>query len=427
MRKYEFVVVGSGAGGSAIAKELAMRGKDVLILEKGSYENSFGTLQDIARFYDINNKSITKRVTNEGIRIYRAFAAGGTTIVSCGNGVRCLEKELHDLGICIEKEFSEAEKEMKISPLPTQFLSDASCKLKWAAESLGYRLDSMPKFIDFTVCKKCGKCIAGCPYHAKWSAIKYLDQALRHGASILYQTTVNEVIIKHGHVKGVVAVNSKNETTIHANTVIIAAGGFETPLILQRSGIKEAGKNLFLDLYVNTFGQSQGISQINEPVMTLLNEEFLASKGFVLSPFINRWKIGRFSEQGKDGLKLNNTCLVGFMAKIADSATGCIYKDGSISKPVTKQDKQRLADGSTLAKEIMIKAGVRKDSLVTSKIQGAHPGGTAAIGHIVDNNLQTNVNNLFVCDASVLPVAPGLPPILTITALAKRLGKTLTS
>jgi choline dehydrogenase-like flavoprotein len=44
---------------------------------------------------------------------------------------------------------------------------------------------------------------------------------------------------------------------------------------------------------------------------------------------------------------------------------------------------------------------------------------------VVDNNLQTEVNNLFVCDSSVLPIAPGLPPILTIVALAKRLAKLL--
>ncbi|UCD10333.1 MAG: hypothetical protein JSU79_11190, partial [Dehalococcoidales bacterium] len=44
---------------------------------------------------------------------------------------------------------------------------------------------------------------------------------------------------------------------------------------------------------------------------------------------------------------------------------------------------------------------------------------------IVDKDLQTEVNNLFACDASVLPEAPGLPPILTIVALAKKLAKTL--
>ena len=75
----------------------------------------------------------------------------------------------------------------------------------------------------------------------------------------------------------------------------------------------------------------------------------------------------------------------------------------------------------------MIKAGVKNGSLIDSTIQGAHPGGTAAIGKVVDNNLQTKVDNLFVCDASVLPVASGLPPILTITALAKRMAKKLAS
>jgi choline dehydrogenase-like flavoprotein len=37
---------------------------------------------------------------------------------------------------------------------------------------------------------------------------------------------------------------------------------------------------------------------------------------------------------------------------------------------------------------------------------------------IVDVGLQTSLDGLFVCDASGLPTAPGLPPILTIVALA---------
>ena len=56
---------------------------------------------------------------------------------------------------------------------------------------------------------------------------------------------------------------------------------------------------------------------------------------------------------------------------------------------------------------------------------GSHPGGTAAIGRVVDKDLQTEIDNLFVCDGSVLPTSAGLPPILTIVALAKRLAKQL--
>lgn len=426
-RKYEFIIIGSGAGGATLGKELAFRGKDVLILEKGKYEQKFGTFRDIARFYDIRRASETKRLTPEGVMVFRAFMAGGTTVVSCGNGIRSLEKELAEFGIFLEEEFTEAEREMNISLLGEKFLSSASQKLKWAAETLGYQMNLMPKFIDFKECKKCGKCIAGCPYHAKWSATDFLDQALRHGATICYKTVARRLLIKHGQVKGVVAVGPQGEKTILADTVILAAGGLSTPLILNRSGIKEAGTNLFLDLYVNTSGEAEGINQLNEPIMAMVNDEFLPTKGFIISPFINRWEIGRYAEQGKAGLLLNNSHLMGFMTKIADSAVGRILPDGNISKTITKRDRIRLQEGSSLAKEIMIKAGARKGSLVDSAIQGAHPGGSAAIGKVVDNNLQTKVDNLFVCDASVLPVASGLPPILTITALAKRLAKTLAS
>jgi len=44
---------------------------------------------------------------------------------------------------------------------------------------------------------------------------------------------------------------------------------------------------------------------------------------------------------------------------------------------------------------------------------------------VVDGELKTEIDNLFVCDASVLPVSPGLPPVLTIMALARSLGKRL--
>ena len=87
-RKYDFIIVGSGAGGATLGKELALRDKDVLILEKGRYKKSFGSLRDLARFYDVRRASETRRITSEGVQVFRAFTAGGTTVVSCGNGIR---------------------------------------------------------------------------------------------------------------------------------------------------------------------------------------------------------------------------------------------------------------------------------------------------------------------------------------------------
>ena len=44
---------------------------------------------------------------------------------------------------------------------------------------------------------------------------------------------------------------------------------------------------------------------------------------------------------------------------------------------------------------------------------------------MVDSNLRTEYNNLYVCDCSVIPEPWGLPPTSTIIALGKRLAKYL--
>ena len=46
---------------------------------------------------------------------------------------------------------------------------------------------------------------------------------------------------------------------------------------------------------------------------------------------------------------------------------------------------------------------------------------------MLDENLQTEVKNLFVCDASSFPEALARPTVLTILALGKRLAAHLLS
>ncbi|MBN2396575.1 MAG: NAD(P)-binding protein, partial [Candidatus Atribacteria bacterium] len=110
--KVEFLIVGSGAGGSTLAKELSKKGRKVMVIEKGKYEKKVGSFQDSLRYYDGNQITKMPRKSKEGIIIWRAIMAGGSTVVSCGNATRCLEKEFLDFGINLEKEFIEAEKEM---------------------------------------------------------------------------------------------------------------------------------------------------------------------------------------------------------------------------------------------------------------------------------------------------------------------------
>jgi len=54
-------------------------------------------------------------------------------------------------------------------------------------------------------------------------------------------------------------------------------------------------------------------------------------------------------------------------------------------------------------------------------VVGTGPGGTARIGHVVNTDLETQIKHLFVCDNSITPRSYGLPPVLMLIAMGKRL------
>lgn len=423
--EYEFLIVGSGAGGATLARELSKKGRQVLVVERGKPETKVGTVRDTLRYYDLNKMTRMPRKSREGTILYRAFMEGGATAVSCGNGVRCLEKELAEFSINLSHEFAEVEQELNIHPIDERLLSEGSLQIKQAAEELGYKMEHIPKFIDPEKCRKDGVCVWGCASGARWSALDYLREAQADGAKVLHDTIIDRVDVEHGKARGVVGTGPKGQVRIAAAIIILAAGGLGTPVILQRSGIEEAGKGLFVDTFRRTYGVTKGLNQAHEPSMALVDMEFYADQGFILSPSVSLSREVRLTEMGPIGFTLPTNRLIGIMTKIRDESTGQVFQDGSVSKLVTRKDLEKLEAGGRIAKEILIKAGADPKSIVNDNPGGAHPGGTAAIGRIVDTTLQTKVAGLFVCDGSVLPVAPGLPPIVTIVALAKRLANTL--
>ena len=422
--RFDCVVVGSGMGGGTVARELSKRGKRVLVLEKGHREQKVGTFRDDLRYYDGNAVTQTPHKSKEGTILWRTFMAGGSTVVSCGNGVRALESELASLGIPLEDDLREIEAELGVAAIDERLLSDGSRALAAAAADLGYDMQLMPKFISSEGCRKCGSCVHGCPHGAKWTAVTQLDLLHEQGGEIWYGAAAERVIVEKGRATGVEGRREKQAFRALADTVIVAAGGLGTPVVLQQSGL-EAGQGLFIDLLANTYGTTSGLNLMREPTMALVGLQSHEDEGFLISPYMQHSKPAFLIEVGKQGLLMSDRRLIGMMTKITDERAGRVHADGSVSKPVTRCDREKLDRGSDRCREIMVKAGAAPKSIVVSKVQGAHPGGTAALGEVVDQNLETKVSGLFVCDASVLPAAPGLPPMLTIGALGKYLAKKL--
>jgi choline dehydrogenase-like flavoprotein len=419
---YEIAIVGSGAGGATLAKELSRMGRRIAVIEQGKWTEQLGNFRSSIWHYDMT-KLKTPRKSKEGVYIWRSLMAGGSTVFSCGNGIR-LKKDnmLSRFGIDIEPEMKETERELNVQAISPDLLSEGSLKILSVAKKSKYKMQLMPKFIQSQTCRRCGQCIFGCQFGAKWSAVNYLRDARKNGATVLYNTKIISVLTDTGKrgfrkVKGVITTNGEE---ILADTVILASGAISTPIILQRSGLREAGSNLFVDLFINTYGVTNGINLINEPPMALLDAEF-QEDGFILSTYATMSPVIRFIELGYRSLGLRSKNLLGIMTKIADEGNGRVFSNGAISKKVTPRDQHRLDEGMRHSKILLKKCGAH--SLLISKPMGAHPGGTAAIGKIVNTDLQTKVSGLFVCDASVLPESPGVPPILTIVSLAKRLAR----
>ena len=389
------IIVGSGAGGAIIARELAKDKIPVTIIEKGPYIHS----KDAFNYYDAYNDDVDLLTTT---------CVGGATIVSMSNMVRALDEELHEYGIDISNEYEYVEELVKVHDLDDSHIGRGTQLFLDAGRELGLKTLKMPKAIREEDCIQCGKCAFGCPADAQGSGKDFVDEAVDAGATFISEAEVTEIIVEDSQVKGIKYIKDNVEESIASDTVILSAGAIGSTLLLRSAGI-DAGRELFFDPFVTVGGYLKDINFNTEVQMAGL----VIGKNFVLSPHFSTFTF-EDDVESKDILSI--------MVKTADDAKGYVSDDGDVVKINTINDIKLLAEGVATAGFILEKAGVNPSTISSTVYRGAHPGGTAPIGKIVDSNQETEVKGLFVSDASVLPISPGKPPILTILALSKRLS-----
>lgn len=222
---------------------------------------------------------------------------------------------------------------------------------------------------------------------------------------------------ENNNVVGIVGINKNNEKqTFKAKKVVLAAGALNSPIILKNSGIVNVGGHIFFDIFTTIGGYLKDADLKNELLMGI-KAEF---GPYFLSP---HYSMQLLPLMEKKGIKASDKDVVGLMLKFADTCIGTIDSEGNIEKTLTKVDVDLIKVGYEKAIRILLKMGVLEDSIVATSLKGAHPGGTVSVGEVLDNNFESEIKGLYVADASVIPEAPGRPPILTIVAIAKKVAK----
>jgi len=402
-KQYDAIVVGSGPGGATVARELSQHDKKVLILEWGNNAPLKGTMLQAARMIGIPGRSLL--VTNKKLHVLlRGITTGGSSIFYCGTAFDPPFEMLESHGVDIRNEIEELKKEIPIAPLSDALMGPMAKKMMTSALDLGYDWQKINKFVFQDKCKTgCHRCALGCPYGAKWTARNFVEEAVENGATLVNGAKVKTVLTDGSAATGVELKRKGRTYRVEAPTVVLGAGGIGSADILRSSGLDHAGHDFFVDPLVVAAGK---LPEIKEGRELQMQAGWHAKDEYVITD-----------------LAMPNDPKLSIMVKIKDELGGRITNRGACRKDLSKNDYAKLSDGFAHARKILKNAGVEHVS--KSIVFAAHPGGTVKIGDVVDTNLKTERDNLYVCDCSVIPEAWGLPPTLTVLGLGKRLSKHL--
>ncbi len=426
---FDYIIIGSGPGGATLTRQLANAGKRVLLLERGRdwrQNPLYGTYPG-AMFYTEKASFLS---TKEGLNIIRPFLLGGATSMYCACAAPPLPWWSGKHGIELDHYANDTIEELNIAPLPADLRGTASTRIAEAAADIGQVWQPQNKFMSparatkFT-CRS--TCMLGCRCGAKWNAAEYADAASNAGAEIWTSAFVEKILIEDGQVCGVSGKRGRKAFHVYADTVIVAAGGIGSPRILQRSGLQSAGQGMTMDTTVMVYGHAPYKGIGNEPPMTwsYADDDLGAMFSTLIDPWLN-YPVIMLRKKPAYALTWHRWGhTLGVMIKLKDEISGYVPMNGRISKGLTPKDKARLQRAEIIAGQILRKAGCNPDTIFTTPVRGTHPSGTVRIGEMLTTDLETEIKNLYVCDASVFPEALARPTVLTIISLAKRLAEKL--
>ncbi len=255
----EVVVVGTGAGGGVVGKELAERGYAVVYVEEGEHHRrdrfDGGAVEAHKRFY---RGAFT--VGNAPMPIFMGRLLGGSTAINGGTSWRTpsweLERWCEELGTddfspsAMRPYFERVESFLQIAPSPRDVIGPIADFIARGCDALGWTHGAIAR--NAPGCDGKGFCDFGCRTDArKGTNLSYVPAALGRGAMCLTGARVERVLLEGGRAVGVEVVTKTGRVLrVRGRAVVLSGGALPTPLLLLKQGIGNAsgqvGRNLSL-------------------------------------------------------------------------------------------------------------------------------------------------------------------------------------
>jgi choline dehydrogenase-like flavoprotein len=470
----DVVVIGTGAGGAVVGRELAEAGLAVVFVEEGGYHDR---TQFSGRALNMQQKlyrrgGSTFSIGNVGIPIPLGQSVGGSTTVNSGTCYRTPDRVLdnwrRELGLdelgpdAMGRYFERVEAVLGVAPAKAELLGGNGRVIARGCEAMGFRRHG-PLKRNAPDCDGQGVCCFGCPTDAKRSTnVSYIPLALKAGAELFTGAKVKRIIIDNGRAVGVVArTEAGHALTVRAKAVVVSCGSIMTPLLLEENRLGgssgQLGKNLsihpacgalaeFAEEILPWKGIPQGYS-IEE-----LHDEGILYEGAMVPLEISMSMVQLIGpELVRLAESFDHVASFGFL--VEDTSRGSL--SAVMGQPVIRywlsdRDVAHIKRGLDVLAQVYFAAGAhtvhapiagfeilrsRSDLEALRRatirpwdldLSAYHPLGTARMGRDAnasvvgpDHELH-DTKGLYVVDGSAVPTALGVNPQVTIMALATR-------
>jgi choline dehydrogenase-like flavoprotein len=466
--KVQVLIIGSGAGGSTTACELAMSGLNVVVLEEGdshqpnAYET--GSTTQMERLY--RNRGMTPIVGSVPIGYIEGRCLGGSTELTSGFWHR-LPREFalrwqaqYDLNECtveaLEPHFAWAENLLHVQAHAPEWHPNTQV-FQRGIDAMGWSAEEIPTISD----AKTGEG----SHKRQGMTANLIPLAQNAGAQFLTGCRV-KLLLKHNRrITGVLAEIRREDgftdlVRIDAEHVFVCAGPTETPCLLIQSGIKfHVGSTFQIHPMLKVSALFPEQINAQDSMMPLLQvKEFwpdiclggaFFSVGHLALILSENWP------QTQQAMKEYRN-MASYYVAVRSTGKGLVrpskfgHGKAKMTYELSDIDVRHLSQGLARITSLLLAAGAKEVypavyglPSVKSEIDAikwldqplprsalslttVHAFSTCPIGERADRCAADSYGkvhgfeNLYVNDASMLPDSPGINPQATIMAIARR-------